>query len=226
MTEGNSGTVDGDLHRHARRASGRTVTVDYATADGTATAPGDYLAASGTVTFLPGETSRPVTVTVNGDTLDEANETYLVNLSNADERDDPRRPGARHDHRRRRAADGLGRQRDRHRGQQRARQRHLHRQPELGPSGQAVTVDYATADGTATAPADYTATSGTRQLPARRDDEDRSPSRSRATRSTRRTRRSPSTCRTPTNATIADGTAWARSPTTTRRPRSRSTTSR
>src|SRR5438876_6853139 len=64
-------------------ASFPTITVNYATADGTATvADGDYVAASGTVTFLPGVTSQPVAVTVNGDTKSEPNETFFVNLSN------------------------------------------------------------------------------------------------------------------------------------------------
>ncbi|WP_410573094.1 Calx-beta domain-containing protein [Amycolatopsis sp. cmx-4-61] len=57
------------------------VTVHYATANGTATAPADYQAASGDVTFAPGETSKPVTVLVNPDTVDEPDETFTVNLS-------------------------------------------------------------------------------------------------------------------------------------------------
>src|SRR5262249_47961684 len=64
--------------------SGRAVTVSYATADGTATAAdNDYRYASGTLTFSPGQTSRPVTVPVNGDTKYEPDETFAVNLSGA-----------------------------------------------------------------------------------------------------------------------------------------------
>ena len=61
------------------------VTVDFATADGTATvADNDYASAIGTVTFAPGDTAELVTVQVNGDTtLFEPNETFFVNLSNA-----------------------------------------------------------------------------------------------------------------------------------------------
>src|SRR5262249_24071058 len=44
------------------------VTVDFATAEGSATAPGDYVPTSGTVTFAPGETAKTATVQVNGDT--------------------------------------------------------------------------------------------------------------------------------------------------------------
>jgi hypothetical protein len=57
------------------------VTVHYATANGTATAPADYQTASGDVTFAPGETAKPVTVLVNPDTVDEPNETFTVTLS-------------------------------------------------------------------------------------------------------------------------------------------------
>ncbi|MFQ5507807.1 MAG: Calx-beta domain-containing protein, partial [Leptospirillia bacterium] len=64
--------------------SAGTVTVNYATADGTATTAGlDYSAASGVVTFLPGETAKTVTVTVLDDALSEDVETYTVNLSGA-----------------------------------------------------------------------------------------------------------------------------------------------
>jgi hypothetical protein len=62
-------------------ASGQTVTVGFATVNGTATAPGDYLAAAGTLTFAAGETSKPVSVTVNSDALDEPDETLLLNLA-------------------------------------------------------------------------------------------------------------------------------------------------
>ena len=57
------------------------MTVAYATADGTATAGSDYTAASGTLTFAPGATTQTIAVTVLGDLLDEANETFTVNLS-------------------------------------------------------------------------------------------------------------------------------------------------
>ncbi|WP_326950520.1 hyalin [Amycolatopsis sp. NBC_01307] len=62
-------------------ASPNPVTVHYATANGTATAPADYAATSGDVTFAPGETTKPVTVLVNPDTVDEPDETFTVTLS-------------------------------------------------------------------------------------------------------------------------------------------------
>src|SRR5207249_2953752 len=64
-------------------ASGRTVAVNYATADGTATAPSDYVAIpTTTLTFSPGQTTKTITVPVNGDLVDETDETFTVNLSN------------------------------------------------------------------------------------------------------------------------------------------------
>ena len=72
------------------------------------------------------------------------------------------------------------------------------------PSGQTVSVQYATANGTATAPGDYAATTGTVTFTPGQSTR-RSRSRSRATRSTRSTRRISSTSRAPTNATISDG---------------------
>jgi hypothetical protein len=81
VTEGNAGTVAAQFTVTLSTASTDTITVAYATADGTATAGSDYQAASGTLSFAPGETSKTVTVLVNGDRLGEPNETFFVNLS-------------------------------------------------------------------------------------------------------------------------------------------------
>ncbi len=59
-----------------------TVTVDYATADGTATAGNDYTTASGTLTFDPGETSKTFSVPILNDALDEGDESLSLALSN------------------------------------------------------------------------------------------------------------------------------------------------
>lgn len=59
-----------------------TVTVNYATADSTAKAGDDYLAASGMLTFNPGETSKTIAVSVRKETVFEANESFFVNLTN------------------------------------------------------------------------------------------------------------------------------------------------
>ena len=68
--------------RLSRAASG-TVTVDYATADGSATAGADYTAASGTLIFSSSQTSKTVSVTVLDDTHDDDGETFTLRLSNA-----------------------------------------------------------------------------------------------------------------------------------------------
>ena len=65
------------------RAASETVTVDYATADGTATAGSDYTATSGALTFAPGETAKTVSVPVLDDSHDEGSETFTLTLSNA-----------------------------------------------------------------------------------------------------------------------------------------------
>jgi Ca2+-binding RTX toxin-like protein len=57
------------------------VSVNYATADGTATAPGDYTQTSGTLSFAPLETTKTVTVQAKGDVQVEPDETFFVNLS-------------------------------------------------------------------------------------------------------------------------------------------------
>lgn len=62
--------------------SPQQVTVAYATANGTATQPGDYLARSGTVTFAPGEASKTVAVQTVEDTGVEIEEEFYLNLSN------------------------------------------------------------------------------------------------------------------------------------------------
>ena len=65
------------------RAAAGTVTVDYATADGTATAGADYTATSGMLTFAPGETAKTVNVPVLDDAHDDTGETLTLTLSNA-----------------------------------------------------------------------------------------------------------------------------------------------
>ena len=65
-------------------ASGKTVTVNYATSDGTASEPADYGETSEPLTFDPGETEKTFTVTIKEDDIDEAEEeTFTVTLSGA-----------------------------------------------------------------------------------------------------------------------------------------------
>jgi hypothetical protein len=83
ITEGRSGTTNATLTVTMPAASTQTVTVQYATSNGTATAGSDYVAKSGTLTFAPGTTSQTITIAVNGDRTAEANETFTVTLSNS-----------------------------------------------------------------------------------------------------------------------------------------------
>ena len=62
-------------------SSSRSATVSYATSDGTAVAVDDYVAASGTLTFAPGESGRTVSVSLVDDDRDEPTETFAMTLS-------------------------------------------------------------------------------------------------------------------------------------------------
>ena len=64
-------------------ASDESVTVDYATANGSASTGDDYTAASGSLTFHAGETSKTIQVSIIDDTIDDNNETLTITLSNA-----------------------------------------------------------------------------------------------------------------------------------------------
>ena len=59
------------------------ITVDYATSDGTATAGEDYMAAGGSLSFMPGDIERTISVLLQEDGKFEADETFVVTLSNA-----------------------------------------------------------------------------------------------------------------------------------------------
>jgi uncharacterized repeat protein (TIGR01451 family) len=81
VIEGNSGVSVATFDVMLSIVSTQTVTVSYATADGTAAvADNDYVAASGTLSFSPGRTQEVITVTINGDTRIEPDETFYINL--------------------------------------------------------------------------------------------------------------------------------------------------
>jgi large repetitive protein len=142
-------------------ANSSPVSINYATADGTATAGTDYTAVSGPLTFNPGQTSKYVPVTVADDAIAEDDEAFTLNLSNA--------TGglAISD------AQGIGTIQNDDADPTVSAAAASVDEGDLGtatlsvpvtlsgPSGQEVDVDFATSDGTATAGTDYTATSGT-----------------------------------------------------------------
>ena len=85
VSEGNSGTSQADFTVSLSEPSMQTITVAYATSNGTATAGEDYLPTDptgGTLTFGPADTSKTISVLVNGDSQNEPDETFFVNLSN------------------------------------------------------------------------------------------------------------------------------------------------
>jgi len=82
VIEGNAGTTIAEFTVLLSAAAPTPVTVWFKTADATATtADRDYLATTGSLTFLPGETSKPVRVAVSGDVKAEANESFALVLS-------------------------------------------------------------------------------------------------------------------------------------------------
>ena len=160
VTEGDSGTASANFTVTLSPASSQTVTVDYATADVTATAPGDYTGISTTtLTFTPGQTSKTISVDVIGDTLDENSETFTVNLSNPANATISDASGIGtiidDDSATISISDAIVTEGD-------SGTASANFTVTLSPaSSQTVTVDYATADVTATAPGDYTGISTT-----------------------------------------------------------------
>jgi hypothetical protein len=83
VVEGNTGTTPATFTLTLSEESDEQVTVTWQTRDGSATAPGDYGQRGGQVVFEPGRTSQPVDIAVVGDTLDEDDETFTVELTGA-----------------------------------------------------------------------------------------------------------------------------------------------
>ncbi len=159
IVEGDSGTRNAVFTVALSVAGTQPITVNYATADGTAIAGSDYTATSGTLTFAPGELSKTVAVPILGDTLVEPDETFSLNLSNpssgnliADAQgigtivnDDPKLSIAN-------AAIAEGNS---------GTSTMTFTVSLSGAANQPITVNYATANNTAIAGIDYTATSST-----------------------------------------------------------------
>jgi hypothetical protein len=82
LTEGNSGTSQMIFTVTRSGDTSGPSSVDFTTVDGTAEAGSDYVASSGTLQFLAGETSKTIAVTINGDTQIEPDESFSIELSN------------------------------------------------------------------------------------------------------------------------------------------------
>ncbi len=80
VLEGNSGTTNAVFTITLAPTSTLPITVHYQTQDGTAIAGSDYVSQTGTLTFNPGETTKTLPIAVSGDTADESNETFTLNL--------------------------------------------------------------------------------------------------------------------------------------------------
>jgi chitinase len=84
LAEGHSGQTAFVFTVSLSEASSKEVSLKYATANGTARkGDGDYIGAKGTLKFAPGETTKTITVLVNGDNKVESDEQFFVNLSQA-----------------------------------------------------------------------------------------------------------------------------------------------
>src|SRR5947199_608691 len=161
----NEGVLSGKAIIKVTRSGGSAsgVTVNYSTSDGTATAGSDYAATSGTLTFGAGVTSKTFAIPIVKDTLDESDETVNLTLSNPtggatlgtpdtavltiidnDSGGVLQFSSATHT-----VNEGV------------LSGKAVIKVTHSGGTASAVTVDYSTSDGTATAGSDYTATSGT-----------------------------------------------------------------
>lgn len=81
VTDQTSGPTNAAFTVSLSAPTSSTVTVNFATADGTATSGTDYVANAGTLTFNPGETTKLITVVINPDNLPEPNKVFFVNLT-------------------------------------------------------------------------------------------------------------------------------------------------
>ncbi len=81
LNEGNVGTTNAVVTLSLSATKATAVTVNFATASGSATAGSDYTTASGTATFAANTTSTTISIPVTGDTTAEPNESFVVNLS-------------------------------------------------------------------------------------------------------------------------------------------------
>ena len=161
VTEKTNATVNALFTIKLSAASALPVTVDYATSADTATEGGDYQASRGSITFNPGETTKTITVVTKDDLLYETSEVFLVNLTNS-----------------MRAAILDGQGRGTIKDNEKASSVSIGDVTVVegniavftvmlsAPSGQDVTVKYATANGSAKANQDYTAASGSLKFAA------------------------------------------------------------
>ena len=84
VTEGSTGQITNAVFTVSlNRASSQTITVQYTTANGSATQPSDYTLTTNTLQFAPNTTTATIQVPVLGDGTDESDENFFVQLTNA-----------------------------------------------------------------------------------------------------------------------------------------------
>ena len=163
VAEGNAGPTNLRIPVTLSVPTSVPVRVAYSTAAGTAAAGSDYVATSGSITFPPGSAAGEIPVTVNGDRVFEADETILLNLTaptNGVLADAQATGTITNDD-----APGLSVD-DLSLSEPTSGTRNATFTVTLAPTAAGtVTVQYATADGTATSPADYTSAAGTLTFP-------------------------------------------------------------
>jgi hypothetical protein len=81
IIEGDDGKKQAKFTVSLNTKVNQKVEVSYATSDGTAQAKSDYQPVKGKLTFQPNQTQKTIIVPILGDTLDEDNETFFLNLS-------------------------------------------------------------------------------------------------------------------------------------------------
>ena len=161
LSEGDSGTTAYTFTVTKSGSTALSSSVHFATTDGTATVAGaDYAAASGTLTFGPTETTKQITVEVNGDTTFEPDETFTVNLTDAVNATISRATGTGtivNDD----AAPTFSINSVSHNEGDSGQTEYVFTVTKNGVSEGSSSVEYATVDGSALAENDYVATSGT-----------------------------------------------------------------
>ena len=168
VTEGNAGSRTAVFTLTLSAVAGVPITVSYSTVDATATAPGDYTAASSTAVIASGALTTQITITTRGDLIFEPDETFVVNLSapvNATLSDGQGVGTIRNDDKQPTTpalAISDATISETHRGTTSM----IFTVTLSSASSSVVSVTYATLNGTAVAPTDFVATSGLLVIPA------------------------------------------------------------
>lgn len=168
---GNASATEGNTLSFTVTKSGTTsdsCTVNYATANNSAVTPGDYTSTSGTLTFTSAQSSKTVSVTTVDDALVESSEAMYLNLSSPSGSatiSDAQGVGTINDNDGTPACSGISFTIASN-GAVTEGTNSVFTITKAGSTSSSCSIDYATANGTAAAPGDFTATSGTKTFTA------------------------------------------------------------